>query len=65
MGSYDARRGRLRPLLTDLLAIFVAAAFLFAGTAAVVIAGPAGPASAGQAPYGSDPGTFYDDGICY
>ena len=64
MGSYDARRGRLRPLLTHLLAIFVAAAFLFAGTAAVVIAGPAGPASA-SGPYGCNPGTFYDDGICY
>ena len=66
MGSYDARRRGLHPLGTHLLVVIFAAAFLFAGTAAVVIAGPAGPASAqAEGTYGCPPGSFFDGDGCY
>ena len=66
MGSYDAKRRGLHPLGTHLLVVIFAAAFLFAGTAAVVIAGPAGPASAqAEGTYGCPPGSFFDGDGCY
>ena len=66
MGSYDAKRRGLHPLGTHLLVVIFAAAFLFAGTAAVVIAGLAGPASAqAEGTYGCPPGSFFDGDGCY